>query len=99
MLAAGCGSAGPLQVSIADVVQKPDVYVGDRITTAGVARKLGGRRDPYVLVDSVGNKLALSPPRLAAPHIGESVTVTGTFVRDLGGTPLLNATSIQRDGG
>lgn len=94
---AGCGGgdSGSLQVSIADVLQKPDVYVQDRITTSGRVVRLSGGRNAYGLKDDSGNTIALSPSRLAATRAGREASVSGVFVLDLGTRPLIEAVSIR----
>lgn len=96
MLSCG-GDPGPLQVSIADVVQRPDVYVLDRITTSGTVVNEKGRRSAYALTDGNGNRLLVTPASLVKDRVGKPVTATGVFVRDLGVTPTLNATAIRPD--
>ena len=98
VLAAGtlgsCGGNPPLQVPITDLVHKPDVYVLDRITTSGTVVKEGAQSDSYALTDGEGNRLQLHPTSVIEGHAGRVVTVTGTFVRDLGSIPTVRVASV-----
>jgi len=91
----GCGSpARSRQVSIAQVVEQPDVYVGYRITISGVVKRLGARNNGYAIGDISGDTIRLRSPSRPL-HEGESITATGTFVLDLGSRPVLEVAAIR----
>ena len=93
-----CGGGGPLEVSVGRLVEKPDVYVGDEITTSGVlAASRAGGRPAYTLTDG-DDAVAVEPARKVARLVGQSVRVQATFVIDLGGRPVLRIASIEPAG-
>lgn len=92
---ASCGGAdGPLEVPIANLREKPDVYVGDEISVVGEVAK-GPAAGRYVLRDDDGEVIFVEPPSLVSRKVGEQVTAEGIFVIDLGGRPLLNVEAVD----
>lgn len=97
---ASCGGAGgPLEVSVAQLREKPDVYVGDEISSTGRIAKVQIAGQPaYVLEDGQGEAILVEPRSKASRAVGEEVRVGGVFVVDLGGRPLLRVEMIDPAG-
>lgn len=97
---ASCGGArGPLEVPVAQLREKPDVYVGDEISSTGRIAKAQIAGEPtYVLEDDRGEAILVEPRSQASRAVGKEVTVEGRFAIDLGGRPLLKIEGIDPAG-
>ena len=97
---ASCGGAsGPLEVPIANLREKPNVYVGDEISAEGRIAKARIAGEPsYVLQNDGGEAVLVEPRNLASRAAGREVRVEGVFVIDLGGRPLLKIEALDRIG-
>lgn len=82
----GCGQGDtPLEISLAELVERPAAYDGRVVRTRGTVR---GFDDPrhYWLEDANLNRVGLTPEDRIAPHLGRQITVLGQFsyTRDRG---------------
>ena len=77
----GCGIAGPANVSIAELANHQDVYIGQQVTAAGRVVAFSDPSGRYFVLedDAWVNMVELRPARTAAPHAGVRVSVTGRF--------------------
>lgn len=90
LLAACGGAGGPLEVSVGQLREKPDVYVGDEVSVSGSIVRGRVRGEPsFLLIDDQGRTILLEPRGRASAAAGGEVTVEGVFVLDLGGRPVL----------
>lgn len=82
----GCGQGDkPLEISLAELAERPAAYDGRVVRTRGTVR---GFDDPrhYWLEDANLNRVGLTPEDRIAPHLGRQITVLGQFsyARDRG---------------
>lgn len=80
LVGSGCGG-GSGEITIAQLAQSQQDYVGQRVTTRGVVRY---ERDPdgrsyYVLADAHGVLVGLDPAGSARAFEGRAVQVIGVF--------------------
>lgn len=74
-----CGTGDPAEdVTLAELVARPQAYDGRAVRTRGTVRAFDAPRH-YWLEDAQINRVGLEPMALIAPHLGREVTVTGRF--------------------
>jgi hypothetical protein len=89
--ACGAEDAGGLEVGLAKLVAKPDVYQGDAVVASGRVERA---KPGFALRDDSGSAVALRTDRDLAGRVGRSVTVEGVFGRDLSGNPYISVDRI-----
>lgn len=76
----GCGGGddGPVDVSLAELVEDQRAYDGRTVTTSGVVRSFD---DPvhYWIEDPDVHRVELVPAELIEQHVGTEVEVTGRY--------------------
>lgn len=84
---AACASAGPAEVTLAELALEADDYDGDVVEVVGVVREFtraehDAVRDHAVVEDDDQNRVALLPYDEAVPFADRSVRVVGRFAFD-----------------
>lgn len=86
-IVAACASAGPAEVTLAELALEADDYDGDVVEVVGVVREFtqaehDAVRDHAVVEDDDQNRVALLPYAEAVPFADRSVRVVGSFAFD-----------------
>lgn len=73
---AACGNAGPLTLD--ELTEQQAAYDGSEVVVEGRVAMI---EDPYHywIEDDDFNRVGLEPPEAVSDHVGEQVTVQGTF--------------------
>lgn len=78
-LLAACADGGVARdVTLAELVERPQAYDGRAVRTRGTVRTFDKPRH-YWLEDADINRVGLEPMERIAPHLGREVAVTGLF--------------------